>query len=571
MGAVAWFAQTVKSLTIGSLGSLNLTIGNLFTSSGSASLNGTLNLFGTTSGTQDLMSYLSYSGSFSSISGVPSGYTLKYNPTELDLVFTGNTSILGASTSSISLGRVMLNHIPSTNVTVTVSSGTSATGFSTSTSGGATVSSNNYGPGAIAPSGSGAVTVGLTNATGSYNGTVQVQNSGDDGLGGGPSSAGAGQGNAQSPISIGVTGTVVDNRVVTASTANFGLVHVGSTVSQPITLSTTGDDNNFTRVSVGNAGPDANGMSVSGGTIPVFSSSSVTDQRTLGGIFSTVGTINGSITLPTTGEGLAGESAINVPVNYVAQVYSGQAEWNATTGYWAAAGNWKDTIGGGPSGVPGLSGYATDTATFGPNAFSGIVVVALNSAAPVLSKLAFSSSDTSYWILQTGTTGLTLTSSDGSSPAAVTVVSGTHSVDASILLKSNVVVSDSGILTISGNISDGSLGKSLTLNGGGELILSGANSYGGGTVVNAGTLIVTSKYSLPDGGSLTVAAGGTMIFDPSMAGSPAASTIASVPEPSTLALLSVGAIGLLAFGWRRRLMAKEKARLPAVLADGKPG
>ena len=54
-------------------------------------------------------------------------------------------------------------------------------------------------------------------------------------------------------------------------------------------------------------------------------------------------------------------------------------------------------------------------------------------------------------------------------------------------------------------MSDGGLGKALTLNGGGKLILSGTNSYGGGTVVNAGTLVVTNKDSLPDGSRLTVA------------------------------------------------------------------
>ena len=71
------------------------------------------------------MSYLSYSGSFSSVSGIPSGYTLQYNPTELDLVVRGNNSVLGASASSVSLGRVMLNYVPATNVTISLTSGTS--------------------------------------------------------------------------------------------------------------------------------------------------------------------------------------------------------------------------------------------------------------------------------------------------------------------------------------------------------------------------------------------------------------------------------------------------------------
>ena len=66
-----------KSLTVGEQGSLNLTIGNLLSSTGAASLGGTLNLFGTSSGTEELISYLSYSGSFSSISGAPPGYMLE--------------------------------------------------------------------------------------------------------------------------------------------------------------------------------------------------------------------------------------------------------------------------------------------------------------------------------------------------------------------------------------------------------------------------------------------------------------------------------------------------------------
>ena len=200
---------------------------------------------------------------------------------------------------------------------------------------------------------------------------------------------------------------------------------------------------------------------------------------------------------------------------------------------------------------PGVSGYATDTVTFGPNAFS-LVVVALNTSTPVLSNLIFNSSDTEYWILQTGTSGLTLTSPDGISPAAISVINGTHLVDASILLESNLLVSDSGKLTISGNISDGGLIKTLTLDGGGELILSGSNSYTGGTNVNAGTLIVTSKTALPDGTSLTVGAGGTLIFDGSAVGSTNLASAAAVPEPSTFVLFGAGVIGMLRWGWRKR-------------------
>ena len=50
----------------------------------------------------------------------------------------------------------------------------------------------------------------------------------------------------------------------------------------------------------------------------------------------------------------------------------------------------------------------------------------------------------------------------------------------------------------------------------GTLILSGTgDNYTGGTVVEAGNLVVTSNTALPQGQSLTVGAGGVFVFDPS--------------------------------------------------------
>ena len=116
-----------------------------------------------------------------------------------------------------------------------------------------------------------------------------------------------------------------------------------------------------------------------------------------------------------------------------------------------------------------------------------------------------------------------------------------------------------GSTTFNGGIlGGGALGTiDLVLNGPGTLVLSGSNTYTGGTTVDAGTLAITTAGALRDGTSLTVAAGGTFVFDPAfISGSPVtggavSAGVAAVPEPSTLALLAAGLAAGFAV-WRRR-------------------
>ncbi len=83
------------------------------------------------------------------VTGVPNGYTFKATSTDMELDYSSplvNNSVLGVSASSVSFGRVMLNHVPTTNVTVSRTGGTSQTGFSVSTSSGASAAASGNGP-----------------------------------------------------------------------------------------------------------------------------------------------------------------------------------------------------------------------------------------------------------------------------------------------------------------------------------------------------------------------------------------------------------------------------------------
>ena len=158
---------------------------------------------------------------------------------------------------------------------------------------------------------------------------------------------------------------------------------------------------------------------------------------------------------------------------------------------------------------------------------------------------------------------------EGSGSAAFTFSGGTLQAGTSFSINMPIALSVTGsngafdtennTLTLAGRLSGpGGFQKIGT----GTLILSDSNEYTGSTTVSDGTLYITTSGALPRDTSLTVAAGGVFIYDPSVlaaqvgaAGKVSARGVelAAVPEPSTLVLIVVAALGLLIFAGRRRL------------------
>ena len=116
----------------------------------------------------------------------------------------------------------------------------------------------------------------------------------------------------------------------------------------------------------------------------------------------------------------------------------------------------------------------------------------------------------------------------------------------------------SGTLTISAPLVQDSVDNivdALRMTGAGTLVLSGTNTYTGGTIVNSGTLIAANNEAIADGTSLTV--GNALAFPTPVVPAPvAAPAVSPVPEPGTVALLVAAAS--IAVGWSRLRREKTK-------------
>jgi hypothetical protein len=228
---------------------------------------------------------------------------------------SNNSQITSADAS---FGRVMLGQTPSTNVTLT-KIGSDATTYTA-------VASNNgivaTADGSIA-SGSQSETIGVqlqnnsngSGATGAKTYQVTADNTAD-------TSFATGKGSTDVDDVVNVTATVVNNRAISASAVNLGKVIVGAaSTTQISTLTTTGDDDHFTRVTVSGAAANDGSVTVAAGSSQLFNAAASTTNRNVAGVFSSAGNKSGNVILSTTGEVLAGESVNPVSVGYTAKAY----------------------------------------------------------------------------------------------------------------------------------------------------------------------------------------------------------------------------------------------------------
>jgi autotransporter-associated beta strand protein len=164
------------------------------------------------------------------------------------------------------------------------------------------------------------------------------------------------------------------------------------------------------------------------------------------------------------------------------------------SGSWGTGTNWANGY------IPHVAGDSTSFATATAN--STVTLGSTYTAGSV-------SFDSSYSYTIAASAGGKLTLDNGASSATVTDYGGNHTISAPLVLNSNTtlaVPTHNSTMTVSGNIS-GTGGLTISTQGGSSpLILSGANTYSGGTTVAAGNLQLGSSTALPNGTALTLSA-----------------------------------------------------------------
>jgi fibronectin-binding autotransporter adhesin len=295
---------------------------------------------------------------------------------------------------------------------------------------------------------------------------------------------------------------------LSTGTATFGVVHQGATVA----TQTTNLQNAAGTYVAGAQITSLGGLTNIGGQSVIAQGTS--DSLGASVSTATAGAYSQSYTVGTSDDqsivGWSANSGLTFTVS--GQVYSGQGVWNTNgSGSWGAVAatplNWTAN-----GGTPGLdSGFTTtDSATFGSVLTTGTANVTLDGDSPSLNAITFNDSAASYNIGQG--TGGTVHLNNGAGTATITDTAGNNTISAPVEFDSNASTSvASGTnLTLSGVISDSGT-RSLTITGPGTTVLTAANTYTGGTIINSGKLLIKNTTGSGTGtGAVTVNSTGTL-------------------------------------------------------------
>lgn len=251
------------------------------------------------------------------------------NNSQLTISTAGATTSGSTSTITSDLGRIVQGTTPSIDITIS-NGGTHSTIYSVTA---ANNGLNSVASGSAITGSSSAIYVATlqnnangTGTTGAKSLTAVIDNGTiftDLVTTGTGALASAGKGSQDANDTVTINATIVGKRVVTASNVNLGASIVGTPVSAVSNFTTTGTDDTRTRVSLatGAIAPNADGIGVNAGSAALFNSPASTATRTVSGAFSSVGLKNGTVGVPVSGEGLAGEGAYSdVSVGYSALV-----------------------------------------------------------------------------------------------------------------------------------------------------------------------------------------------------------------------------------------------------------
>ncbi len=174
--------------------------------------------------------------------------------------------------------------------------------------------------------------------------------------------------------------------------------------------------------------------------------------------------------------------------------------WTASGGgSWNTPGNWMG------SNMPTSEG---DTALFGTAIGASSATVTMDGS-HTLSALAFSTTGGGRYTINNGSGG-TLALCNGASAVALSVSGGNQTIAVPVALGSNLAVTATtgSSLTVSGSISG--TGQAISFSGGGVLVLSGPDTYTGGTTVSGGTLDFANPAAVPTTGILNVGRSGSV-------------------------------------------------------------